>query len=61
MTIPRRRRKLPGATVAVVLAAVLVIVVGVGSGAWVKGGHREVRDIVEPVKVPDQKAAETSR
>lgn len=57
MTIPRRRRKLPGVTV----AAVLAIVVGVGSWAWVKGGHREVRDIVEPVKVPDQKAAETSR
>ncbi|WP_185928583.1 hypothetical protein [Sphingomonas sp. IC081] len=50
MTIPRRRRKLPGVTV----AAVLAIVVVVGSWAWVNGGHREVRDIVETVKVPDQ-------
>ncbi len=47
---------LPG-VVAVIAVAVVVVVGGL---AWVDGGSRPVRDIVQPVKVPDQKVTEAS-
>lgn len=48
---------LPGVA-AVIVAAIVVVVGGL---AWVDGGRRQVRDIVEPVKVPDQKVTEIAR
>ncbi|WP_395333787.1 hypothetical protein WBP06_08550 [Novosphingobium sp. BL-8H] len=56
MTIPKGKRRLPG-VVAVVAVGIVVVVGGL---AWADGGRRQVRDIVQPVKVPDQKVTETA-
>ncbi|WP_334182656.1 hypothetical protein [Novosphingobium sp.] len=49
MTIPKRRRKFSGvAAVSIVLLAIAVLI-----WAWTNGGRSPVRDIVQPVPVPE--------
>ncbi len=54
MTIQKRRRKLSGvAAVSIVAPMVLLLVVLTGVCAWMDGGRSPVRDIVQPVAVPE--------
>lgn len=57
MTIPKGRRRLPG-VVAVIAVGIVVVVCGL---AWVDGGRRQVRPIVQTVQVPEQKVTEVGQ
>ncbi|MGH6746007.1 MULTISPECIES: hypothetical protein [unclassified Novosphingobium] len=54
MTIQKRRRKFSGVAAVSIVAPVAVLgAVLLGAWAWSDGGRSPVRDIVEPIPVPE--------